>query len=235
MENINNLLKKHGRIFIVPIDHPLGDDTKRLSSMGKKNFVNSIDNLGHDGYIFHSRDYLVDPIKTKKDFFLTVGELPDNYLCDPKLLEKFPNIKHLTIFFDVKSETDEKPYQFYKDYVKQLKDKGYFVMAMGFPAEGVTSSLVLGKYIVDITYRLGCDAVKTDYFPEIQKLDTKGLYLFIGGGEYVSSEQNFEKFVSNVEALKVASCSFGRNIFEAKNCKERINNVLSQLNRVSGS
>lgn len=94
---IKDLLNKNGRVFIIPLDHPVESDTPKLISLGKQNFVNLISNLNHDGYIFHSREYIKNPIKTNKDFFLTVGELPDNYLCNIDDLEKVPT-KNVTIF-----------------------------------------------------------------------------------------------------------------------------------------
>lgn len=109
--NIKWSLNKYGRIFIIPLDHPDENDTPKLASFGKQNFVNLVDNLDHDGYIFHSREYLKNPIKTSKDFFLTVGELPDNYLCNVSDLKKVPT-KNVTIFFEVENLSDTKPYEF---------------------------------------------------------------------------------------------------------------------------
>lgn len=224
--NINNSLNKYGRIFIIPIDHPIENDTPQLIYLGKQNFVNSVDNLKHDGYIFHSREYLVNPTKTNKDFFLTVGELPDNYLCPLNELEKFPNIKNVTIFFETEDESDQKPFNFYKKYVKELKQKGYFVMAMAYPKIKNDSNY---QHVIDTVNQLNCDAIKTDYYPKLIDLNLGKLKLFIAGGEYISNDKDFKMFVKNVEKLKIASCSFGRNIFESKNPKQRIKFILSSL------
>lgn len=223
--NIKNLLNKNNRIFIIPLDHTVESDTPRLISLGKQNFVNLIDNLNHDGYIFHSREYLINPIKTNKDFFLTVGELPDNYLCNINDLEKVPS-KNVTIFFEVEDLFDTKPYEFYKDYVKELKEKGYFVMAMGYPIEG-NKNLKTYSHVINIAHQLGCDAIKTDFVNFFDKLDLKGMKLSIAGGQFIPKDEDFEIFVKNVKNLKIASCSFGRNIFESENYKKRINFVSS--------
>lgn len=119
--SIADLLTEYGRIFIVPVDHPLGEDTRQLAKIGKQSFVNLIDHLNHDGYIFHARDYVKKPFRTSKDFFLTVGEKPDRYLCDLYLLEKYPHIRHLTVYFDVEDKFDNTPLEFYQDYVRKLK------------------------------------------------------------------------------------------------------------------
>lgn len=213
------------RVFIIPLDHPVESDTPKLISIGKQNFVNLIDNLNHDGYIFHSREYVKNPIKTNKDFFLTVGELPDNYLCDISDLEKIPT-KNVTIFFEAEDLFDTKPYEFYKDYVKELKEKGYFVMAMAYP---VNKNLENYSHVINIAYQLGCDAIKTDFVPDLNKLDLKEMKLFIAGGQFIPKDEDFRTFVKNVENLKIASCSFGRNIFETENFKERIDIVLKTL------
>ena len=55
--------------------------------------------------------------------------------------------------------------------------------------------------------------------------------LFIAGGELIPENENFEIFVKSIDNLKIASCSFGRNIFESNNYQERINNVLRILDR----
>lgn len=221
-------MNKNGRIFIIPMDHPVESDTPKLISLGKQNFVNLIDNLNHDGYIFHSREYINNPIKTNKDFFLTVGELPDNYLCNISDLEKFPNIKNVTIFFEIEDLSDTKPYEFYKDYVQELKRKDYFVMAMGYPIEG-NKNLETYSHVINITHQLGCDAIKTDFVNFFDKLDLKGMKLFIAGGQLIPKDEDFETFVKNVKNLKIASCSFGRNIFEAEDYQKRINFVSSLI------
>lgn len=220
-------LLKNKRIFIIPLDHPILD-TPRLNAIGKQNFVNLIDHLSHDAYIFHSLDYFKNPLKTKKNFFLTAGELPDNYKADPDELAKHPEVKNITIFFDVQNSQDEKPFEFYKDYVVQLKQRGYFVMAMGFPSEDAIIDDDIYTHIINIASRLGCDAIKTDLFDEIENADLNGMYLFIGGGPYLT-DQEFQQFLIQVEALKTASASFGRNIFEAENYIDRINLVKSTL------
>ena len=228
MKSLSQLLQDQQRFFIVPMDHPLGEDTKQLAKIGVQNFVNKIDDLGHDGYIFHSREYFKKPMETKKDFFLTVGEAPDNYLADISQLERFPNIKNLTIFFEVKDKKDEFGYEFYKDYVKELKKRGFYVMAMGFPA---AENCDFYQHIADIAKRLGCDALKTDLFEGIEKLDLGEMRLCIGGGQFME-EEKFDQFVKEVAALKIASCSFGRNIFEVLNYRERIKKVLQELGRI---
>lgn len=225
--NIKELLNKKNRIFIIPLDHPEVSDTPKLISMGKQNFVDLIDNLNHDGYIFHSYEYINNPIKTKKDFFLTVGELPDNYLCKISDLEKVPT-KNVTIFFEVENSSDTKPYEFYKKYVQELKKKGYFIMAMGYPIEG-NKNLENYSHVINIAHQLGCDAIKTDYSLELNKMDLKGMKLFIAGGQCLRKNNDFENFVKNVENLKTASCSFGRNVFESENFQERINFVSSLI------
>jgi len=52
--------------------------------------------------------------------------------------------------------------------------------------------------------------------------------LFIAGGNYIEDE-NFKKFVKKVRDLKIASASFGRNIFESENPRQRINFVIENL------
>lgn len=227
--NIKDSLDKYGRIFIIPLDHPAESDTPRLISLGKQNFVDLVDNFNHDGYIFHSREYIKNPIKTNKDFFLTIGELPDNYLCDFDNLEKIPT-KNVTIFFETVNSSDIKPYEFYKDYVQELKKRDYFVMAMGYPIEK-NKNLKNYSHVIDIAHKLGCDAIKTDFCDFLDELDLRGMKLFIAGGELVQKDEDFEAFVKKVENLKIASCSFGRNIFEAENYKERINTVLRVLDK----
>jgi len=226
--DINNSLNQYGRIFIIPIDHPIKNDTPKLISLGKQNFINLVDNLNHDGYIFHSREYLINPIKTKKDFFLTVGELPDNYLCPLNELEKFPNIKNVTIFFETENEFDQKPYDFYKKYVRELKKRNYFVMAMAYPKIKNDTNY---QHVIDIINQLNCDAIKTDYYSQLTNLNLYKLRLFIAGGEYISNDKDFKTFVKNVEKLKIASCSFGRNIFETEDYQQRINFVLKSLRK----
>ena len=223
---IKELLNKKKRIFIIPLDHPEVNDTPKLISIGKQNFVDSVDHLNHDGYIFHSYEYFDKPIKTTKDFFLTVGELPDKYLCPFNKLEKFPNIKNVTIFFETENEFDQKPYDFYKKYVRELKKGNYFVMAMAYPKIKNDTNY---QHIIDIVNQLNCDAIKTDYYPQLINLNLYKLRLFIAGGEYISNNKDFKTFVKNVEKLKTASCSFGRNIFESENPKQRINFILSSL------
>lgn len=226
--DIKDLLNKNGRVFIIPMDHPVESDTPKLILLGKQNFINLIDNLNHDGYIFHSREYLESPIKTNKDFFLTVGELPDNYLCNISDLKKVPT-KNVTIFFEVENSSDTKPYEFYKNYVQELKRKGYFVMAMGYPIESNKNNLKNYSHIIDIAHQLGCDAIKTNYTNFLDKLDLKGMKLFVAGGQIIPKNDGFETFVKNIENLKTTSYSFGRNIVEAENYKERINFISSLI------
>jgi DhnA family fructose-bisphosphate aldolase class Ia len=226
--NIVSLLHKNKRVFIVPLDHPAGDDTLNLSKTGVQNFVNKIDNLDHDGYIFHSRYYPDKPVVTGKDFFLTVGETPDKYLCEINRFEKIKQVKNLTIFYEVKNETDDSAYNYYRSYVRDLKKLGYFVMAMGFPPDAAVKCDYY-QQIADIAKRLGCDAFKTDYHPGIDKLNIGVMKLFVGGGPYIKDESEFEKFAGKVAALKTASFSFGRNIFESDNPQNRIKLILNKL------
>ncbi len=228
--NIKELLEQKGRIFIIPIDHPMGFDTPKLQLKGKQNFINEVDNFNQDGYIFHSYDYTKNPFKTKKDFFLTVGELPDNYKLDIEKLKTFPEVKNVTIYFDVNGVKDEEPYKFYKDYVFELKKQGYFVMAMAFPSDELEEDINNYIHTIDIASRLGCDALKTHFFTGIEKLDLKGMYLFIGGGDLIVDESEFDSFIGKVGDLKIASYSFGRNIFEADNYVERINKITGIIN-----
>ena len=224
-----NKFKDQDRFFIVPMDHPLGEDTKELAGIGVQNFVNKIEGLAHDGYILHSREYFKKPIETKKDFFLTMGEAPDNYLADISQLKQFPQIKNLTIFFEVKNDQDEFGYEFYKDYVRELKRLNYYVMAMGFPAQEV-DNCDFYQHIADMAHKLGCDVLKTDLFKGIEKLELRGMKLCIGGGPYLD-EEKFDQLIADVMDLKTASCSFGRNIFESLNYRERIEKVLQALGR----
>jgi len=222
--NIDNPLNNKGRIFIIPLDHPEIKDTPHLISIGKQNFVDLVDNLNHDGYIFHSYEYFDQPIRTNKDFFLTVGELPDNYLCDISKLETYPSIKKVTIFFETENESDQKPKEFYKEYITELKKKNYFVMAMGYPKIKDKQNY---QHIVDIAHDLKCDAIKTDFSPYLSNLKLNGLKLFIAGGNFIPDDNDFQKFVEDIEKLKTASFSIGRNIFESKNYIDRIKLVSS--------
>jgi len=214
------------RIFIIPLDHPEIKDTPNLISIGKQNFVDLVDGLDHDGYIFHSYEYLDKPIRTNKDFFLTVGELPDNYLCDISKLEKYPGINKVTIFFETENESDQKPKEFYKEYVTELKKKNYFVMAMGYPKIKNKKNY---QHVIDIVHHLGCDAIKTDFSPYLESLQLNNLKLFIAGGSFIPNDDDFQKFVKNIEKLKTASLSLGRNIFESKNYINRIKLVSSTI------
>jgi DhnA family fructose-bisphosphate aldolase class Ia len=225
---IKGLMEKYGRVFVVPMDHPSGDDTKKLNEIGMQGFVNMVDSLGHDGYIFHSRDYVKSLVKTSKDFFLTVGEQPDDYKMSIDELGKLDGINNLTIFFEVDSEEDKAAVEFYREYVSELKDAGYVVMGMGYPSEKYGD--VDYQIVADVAHEIGCDFFKTDFFNGVRNLDLHGMKLFIAGGEYLE-DNDFEKFVDDVEKLKVASASFGRNIFEADNPKERINFVLEKFGR----
>jgi hypothetical protein len=227
---IQNKLSKNNRVFLIPLDHPKGEDTKRLNSIGVQNFVKQIDHLGQDGYIFHSRSYLDQPIVTHKEFFLTVGEEPDNYLCDIGIFEKIKKIHYLTIFFEVRSETDNTAHEFYRDYVEDLKKRGYFVMGMGFPPDNIINCSYY-QHIADIARRLDCDAFKTDYFAGLEHLNLGKMKLFIGGGKYISDNTKFRNFANQVADLKIASCSFGRNIFESDDPAKRINLVIGKLKR----
>ena len=49
MKTISELLKEKGRIFIIPLDHPPGEDTAILEKIGIQKFVDSIDKLKHEG------------------------------------------------------------------------------------------------------------------------------------------------------------------------------------------
>ena len=226
MKRIKELIKKKKRIFIVPLDHPEGTDTKNYLKLGIQNFVNNIDNLKFDGYIFHSRYYIKNPIKTKKDFFLTVGEQPDNYKLDINILKKFPEVKNLTIFFEVDKPDDKKAVLFYKDYVKKLKENNYIVMGMGYPSKNYAN--LDYQIVADAAKEIRCNFFKTDLNQNINKINLHGMKLFIAGGNYIEDE-NFKKFVKKVRDLKIASASFGRNIFESEDPRQRINFVIENL------
>jgi len=227
-ENIIKLLKKYGRIFIVPLDHPLGEDTKKLLEIGVSNFVKKIDSLNHDGYIFHSKYYKKAKIKTNKKFFLTVGEQPEGYKFPIEELDTLRGVKNLTLFFEVDDDKDKKAVEFYKNYVLELKKKGYIVMGMGYPSKNYKNPDY--QKIADVALEIGCDFFKTDFFEGINKLNLHGMKLFIAGGPWME-EQEFEEFVKKVENLKSASASFGRNIFDSDNPEERINFVLEVFHR----
>lgn len=227
-ENITELLRKYGRIFIVPLDHPLGEDTKKLSEIGISNFVKKVDSLNHDGYIFQSRYYKKAKIKTNKDFFLTVGEQPEDYKFPIEELNKLKEVKNLTVFFEVDANEDKKAVEFYKSYIFELKKKGYIVMGMGYPSKNYKNPNY--QKIADTALEIGCDFFKTDFFEGIDELNLHGMKLFIAGGPWMV-EQEFEEFVKKVENLKSASASFGRNIFESDNPEERINFVLEVFHR----
>ncbi|MEK6859796.1 MAG: hypothetical protein AABX54_03200 [Nanoarchaeota archaeon] len=225
-ELISELIGKKGRIFIVPLDHPDGKDTEKLSKIGIQNFVNNIDSMNFDGYIFHSRYYIKNPIKTKKDFFLTVGEQPDNYKADIDILQNFKEIKNVTIFFEVDGVNDKKAVSFYKEYVKKLKEKGYVVMGMGYPSEKYKNPDY--QIVANAAHEIGCDYFKTDLIDNMNKINLRGMKLFIAGGPYLNDD-NFKKFVEKVKKIGNASVSFGRNIFESKNYQSRINLVIKKL------
>lgn len=225
-KSISQIINNNGRVFIVPLDHPEGNDTKKLSKIGVQNFVNRIDSINFNGYIFHSRDYLNNPIKTKKDFFLTVGEQPENYKLDIEKLKKFKRIKNLTIFFEVNDINDKEAVKFYKEYVKKLKSNGYLVMGMGYPSNKYKNPNY--QVIADIAYEIGCDFFKTDLHENIANLKLNGMKLFIAGGSYLD-DKNFEKFINKIENLKIASASIGRNIFESDYPEDRIKMVISKL------
>ena len=194
-----------------------------MEKIGIQKFVDSIDKLKHEGYIFHSRYYAKNPIKTSKDFFLTVGEMPDNFKFPIEELAKLKEVKNLTIFFEVDSENDKKPVEFYKSYVTELKKKGYIVMAMGYPSQKYDHPSY--QIVANIAKDIGCDYFKTDYFEEIQNLNLMGMKQFIAGGKFIE-EGKFKEFARNVERLKTASASFGRNIFESNNPEKRINMIV---------
>ncbi len=233
---------KYTSSFIIPMDHPLGDDTQRLSRIGIQQFVDQIDHLEHDGYIFHARQFFSQPVDTSKEFFLTVGEKSDEYVCDISVLKNQFQTKLVTIFFELHSVDDSSVFDFYKEYVRQLKQNNFFVMAMGFPAEEVVfdgglneagvSEVDFYQAIVDTVVRLGCDAFKTDLFDGIKQLNLEGMPLFIGGGPYLN-DFDFNKFINQVVTIPDVNCSFGRNIFEADNYEQRIKSVLAKLKQES--
>ncbi len=97
---------------------------------------------------------------------------------------------------------------------------------MAYP---INKNLENYSHVINIAYQLGCDAIKTDFVPDLNKLDLKGMKLFIAGGQFISKDKDFKTFVKNVENLKITNCSFGRNIFETENFKERIDIVLKTL------
>lgn len=223
---IKDILKKSGRIFIVPLDHPEGKDTLKLIKKGVQNFVDEVDSLNHDGYIFHSSYYIKTPIKTNKDFFLTVGEQLEDYKLDIEKLEKLKKVKYLTIFFEVDSSLDKNAVKFYKEYVTKLKEKNYIVMGMGYPSEKWEDPDY--QIVADIAKEIGCNYFKTDFSKNLVSLNLHGMKLFIAGGEFLESPK-FEQFVTDVENLKIASASFGRNIFESDSPKERINLIIEEF------
>lgn len=100
-------------------------------------------------------------------------------------------------------------------------------MVMGYPVTKENNNLEIYSHIVDITHQLGCDAIKTDFVDFLDKLDLKGVKLFIAGGSIIPKDDDFETFAKKIEHLKTTSYSFGRNIFEAENYKKRINFVSS--------
>lgn len=220
--------KRYNRIFIVPLDHPKGKDTKKLSEKGTQEFVDEIDELDHDGYIFSSYEYTKKPIKTKKDFFLNVGEPNDDYKLDINELKKFKEVKYLSIFFEVINNDDRKMIDFYKDYVSELRENGYIVKGMGYPEE--TWENPNYQKIVDTAHEIGCDYIKMDIFEGIETLNLHGMRLFIAGAEY-KNDADFEEYVKAVASLNTASASLGRNIFESNNPSKRIDLVLQYFNR----
>ncbi|MFA5173664.1 MAG: hypothetical protein WC438_00620 [Candidatus Pacearchaeota archaeon] len=226
---LKNLVNAKGRIFIVPLDHPEGEDTKKLSKIGIQNFVNKINSLGHDGYIFHSRYYIKNPIKTNKDFFLTVGEQLEDYKLNIKKIEQMKEVRNLTIFFEVDGKEDKKPIEFYKEYIKKLKERGYIIMGMGYPSKKFKNPNY--QIVANIAKEIGCDFFKTDYSDDLGRLNLYGMKLFIAGGPYLEEEQ-FKDFSKKVEKLKIASASFGRNIFEANKPEERINFVVNLFEKI---
>jgi len=223
--DIKELVKK-GRVFIIPLDHPPGEDSEQLEKIGVQNFVDSINLMNHDGYIFHANYYVRKPIKTSKDFFLTVGEQPENFKLPLEEIKKLKKVKNLTIFFEVDNPQDRNAVNFYKDYVSQLKNEGYVVMGMGYPSAKFENPDY--QIISNIAKEIGCDYFKTDLYEGIEHLDLKGMNLFIAGGEFLA-DNDFKEFVGRVVNLDIASLSFGRNIFESDKPLERINFVLNQL------
>lgn len=226
MMKIKEILDQSGRVFIVPLDHPKGEDTLKLNEKGIQNFVNKIDSLNHDGYIFHSYYYMKTPIKTKKDFFLTVGEQLEDYKLDIKELEKLKEVKYLTIFFEVEGNSDKKAVEFYKEYVTKLKEKNYIIMGMGYPSEKWNDPDY--QIVANIAKKIGCDYFKTDFNKNLTELNLHEMKLFIAGGEFLELPK-FKQFVKGVDNLKIASASFGRNIFESKSPKQRINFVIEKF------
>lgn len=214
---IEELLRKRKRIFIIPLDHPLSD-APSLRKTTIEGFLDLIDGLEHDGYIFNYERFTENPYKGKKSFFVTVGEYLDGVKYEVSEIKKHNQINAVSIFMQVKDENNYLAYDFFKDYVKELKENGYFVMAMAFPEDENNCNY---QHIIDIVKKLGCDAIKTDWFEGIEDADFGSLKLFVAGGP-VQNDNDFETSILDVSKLGKASYSFGRNIFEVPNYKHRI-------------
>jgi hypothetical protein len=225
---INDALDKYGRFFIIPMDHPLGPDTPKLESLGVQQLINRLESFDFDGYIFHARQHFMSPYMTSKDYFVTVGEGSENYKADiEEVVLKVPT-KKVTIFYEIRNPEDEYPIEFFKNYIIQLKEAGFLVMAISFPGEDAVGDVY--PHIVEVAKELDVDILKTDYCDEIKKLDLGKLKLCIGGGPLIPKD-DFEQLVMNVASLNKASYSFGRNIFEAENYKDRVELILRNLER----
>ena len=214
---IEELLKKRKRMFIIPLDHPLSD-TLALRKITVEGFLDLVDDLEQDGYIFNYERFTKNPYNGKKSFFVTVGEYLDGLKYKVSEIKKHNQINAVTIFLEVKDSNDFLAYDFYKDYVKELKENSYFVMAMAFPENENNCNY---QHIIDIVKKLGCDAIKTDYFEGMGSADFGNLKLFVAGGP-VQNDTDFEKSVLDISKLGSASYSFGRNIFEIPNYRQRI-------------
>jgi DhnA family fructose-bisphosphate aldolase class Ia len=229
MMNITQALDSYGRFFIVPMDHPLGDDTAILARKGVLQLVRELDDLPHDGYIFGGKEFMANPIKTIKDYFVTVGEYTEGYKAAINEVEEKVASKKITFYFEVESPEDEAPFTFYDGYIQELKSLGFLTMAMAFPTEDAVGNCY--PAIARIAHRLGADLLKSDYYPEVGKLPLNGMKLCIGGGALIADDKEFEHFTDQVESLKTASLSFGRNIHEADHYRERIEMILEKLGR----
>ena len=225
MLKIKEMINKNERIFLIPLDHPSGEDTKGLSKKGIQTFVDEIEYLKHNGYIFHAQTYCKHPIITKKNFFVTIGEQPENYKLNLNKV-KLLKTKYLTVFFEVKNKTDKAPIIFYKKYIKTLKQAGFIIMGMGYPEKHWKTPDY--QIIANIAHQIGCDFFKTDLVDQLSTIDLHGMPLFIAGGNYLTTPA-FKKFVNKTKTLKLANASFGRNIFESNDPTQRINYVLSKL------
>lgn len=208
------------RLLVLPLDHPVGEDTPVLARKGVVNMIKEVNNLSQDAYILHSRDFPQPPKGIDIPFFLTVGEQPDNYKFPLEKLYKYPNIKQVSIYFQVKDKKDVSAIEFYKDYVSRLKSKNIKVLGMGFPKN--VEKCDFFQHIADLAHEIGCDYFKTALSKQLPKLELYGMPLFIGGGPYMKDKE-FLKFLKEAKKISHANLSIGRNVFEHKNPSERIN------------